>query len=211
MLYETGCQGVVSAAILNAIGSDGSIIHVHAGNTPDKLAVTSMNMPQNRLDQIMSVSIFHLTLKVSAPSMDKPPNELNHEDELDGGKRKADVEVEEPERKKRRYEEREEKAMALLREREADGLVVVGKEHPGNILKRLLRYLHPSRPFVAFCSVREPLQELFLELKARSDVTALRLTESWLRSYQVLPDRTHPDVNMSGSGGFLLSGIKVDP
>jgi len=27
----------------------------------------------------------------------------------------------------------------------------------------------------------------------------------------VLPDRTHPTVMMSGGGGYLLTGIKVQP
>ena len=35
------------------------------------------------------------------------------------------------------------------------------------------------------------------------------LTEGFLRQYQVLPGRTHPMMNMSGSGGFILSVIKV--
>jgi hypothetical protein len=37
----------------------------------------------------------------------------------------------------------------------------------------------------------------------------LVLCDNWLREYQVLPNRTHPLVNMSCSGGYLLSGIKV--
>ncbi len=37
------------------------------------------------------------------------------------------------------------------------------------------------------------------------------LSETWLRRQQVLPARTHPDVNMSGSGGYVLSGTYVDP
>jgi tRNA (adenine-N(1)-)-methyltransferase non-catalytic subunit len=32
-----------------------------------------------------------------------------------------------------------------------------------------------------------------------------------MREYQVLPGRTHPNMNMSQSGGFLLVGIKLCP
>ena len=31
-----------------------------------------------------------------------------------------------------------------------------------------------------------------------------------LASAQVLPERTHPEINMSGGGGYILSGFKVD-
>ena len=35
------------------------------------------------------------------------------------------------------------------------------------------------------------------------------ITEAWLRQYQVLPGRTHPLMNMSGSGGYILNAIYV--
>lgn len=38
----------------------------------------------------------------------------------------------------------------------------------------------------------------------------LRLSDTWAREYQVLPGRTHPMMDMRQSGGFLLTGIKLD-
>ena len=37
----------------------------------------------------------------------------------------------------------------------------------------------------------------------------LHISESWMREHQVLPDRTHPLMQMSGSSAFLLSGTRV--
>ena len=37
----------------------------------------------------------------------------------------------------------------------------------------------------------------------------LRLTAGWTREYQVLPQRTHPCMNMTQHGGFLLTGTKL--
>ena len=54
----------------------------------------------------------------------------------------------------------------------------------------------------------QPLLDLYQELKA-CGCTNLQLSETWLREYQVLPERTHPEVNMSGGGGYLLRGTKV--
>merc|ERR1712183_277052 len=39
----------------------------------------------------------------------------------------------------------------------------------------------------------------------------LRLSDTWMREYQVLPGRTHPSMNMTQSGGFILTGIKLCP
>lgn len=37
----------------------------------------------------------------------------------------------------------------------------------------------------------------------------VQLTESWLRRYQVLPGRTHPQMTTTGGGGYILSATRV--
>lgn len=101
-----------------------------------------------------------------------------------------------------------ERGCELLREH-LDGLVIVAREHPMSILKALLPFIKPSRPVVIFNLSREILMEVYGELKSMGQVTGLRLTSNWLRMYQILPNRTHPDVNMSGNSGFLLCGFTV--
>lgn len=101
-----------------------------------------------------------------------------------------------------------ERACSLLTEK-LDSLVVCAKEHPTNIVRSLLAFVKPSRPLVVFSLSREILMELYVDLKSSADVTNLRITSNWLRMYQVLPNRTHPDVNMGGNSGFLLTGYTV--
>lgn len=101
-----------------------------------------------------------------------------------------------------------ERACTLLTEK-LDSLVVCAKEHPSNIVRSLLAFVKPSRPLVVFSLSREILMELYVDLKSTADVTNLRITSNWLRMYQVLPNRTHPDVNMGGNSGFLLTGYTV--
>ncbi|XP_075227178.1 tRNA methyltransferase 6 non-catalytic subunit [Lycorma delicatula] len=112
--------------------------------------------------------------------------------------------------KKPRWELDAEEAMNMLNLKNNDGLIIVCKEYPSNVLLKLLSFIEPSRPFVVFCLYREPLSQLYVELKLRHDLINLRLTETWLRTYQVLPNRTHPDVLMSGNSGYLLTGTVVN-
>ena len=56
---------------------------------------------------------------------------------------------------------------------------------------------------------KEPLLEAYMTMKEQGSAANVNLSEMWLRSYQVLPERTHPTVNMSGGGGYLLTGIIV--
>ncbi|XP_036406189.1 tRNA (adenine(58)-N(1))-methyltransferase non-catalytic subunit TRM6 [Megalops cyprinoides] len=100
-------------------------------------------------------------------------------------------------------------AAALLQGRDADGLVIASRLHPCPVLLGLLKFVAPSRPFVVFCQYREPLIECYTKLREQGGAINLRLSETWLRHYQVLPNRTHPVLLMSGGGGYLLSGTTV--
>ncbi|PWA27797.1 hypothetical protein CCH79_00000173, partial [Gambusia affinis] len=100
-------------------------------------------------------------------------------------------------------------AAALLEGRNADGLVIASQYHPCSVLLGLIKFLSPSRPFVVFSQFKETLIECYTKLKEQGGTVNLMLTDTWLRHYQVLPDRTHPLLLMSGGGGYLLSGTTV--
>lgn len=90
-----------------------------------------------------------------------------------------------------------------------DGLIIAAKEHPLTIVKELLQYVKPSRPFVIFSMIREVLSELYVDLKSTAKVANLHLSSNWMRMYQILPNRTHPEVIMHGNSGYLLIGYTV--
>lgn len=102
------------------------------------------------------------------------------------------------------------RAVDLLNDSKARGLTIVAKEHPLQIANALLPFLGISRPFVIFHAHREPLQETYIELKQKRNVINVRLFTNFLRSYQVLPDRTHPDILTSDTGGYILTGYLVE-
>ncbi|XP_019947189.2 tRNA (adenine(58)-N(1))-methyltransferase non-catalytic subunit TRM6 [Paralichthys olivaceus] len=100
-------------------------------------------------------------------------------------------------------------AASLLEGRNADGLIIASRFHPCPLLMSLLKFLSPSRPFVVYSQYKEPLIECYTKLREQGGTVSLRLTDTWLRHYQVLPNRTHPQLLMSGGGGYLLSGTTV--
>lgn len=81
--------------------------------------------------------------------------------------------------------------------------------HVIGMLTQLLPLLAPSACFVVFSNWQQPLAECHMWLQHSKLAVNLQLTESWCRDYQVLPARTHPKMAMSGTGGYLLSGIKI--
>ncbi|XP_076463840.1 tRNA (adenine(58)-N(1))-methyltransferase non-catalytic subunit TRM6-like [Babylonia areolata] len=107
--------------------------------------------------------------------------------------------------------ERLREAATILSDKNLDSLIIATKYDCVAILMRLLPYVAPSRPVVVFCQHKEPLVECFTKVKESGCGIQLKLSESWYREYQVLPSRTHPLMSMSGTGGYLLSFIRVMP
>lgn len=125
-----------------------------------------------------------------------------------GRKRKYPLNAERVQRRMERQENNQ-KIANLMKGKEMDALIIACRFRPVAILTHLLEYLAPSRQFVVYSNATEPLVECYSQLKDTGGVINMQLTETWLREYQVLEDRTHPLVNMSGTSGYILTGTKV--
>ncbi|EFJ29571.1 hypothetical protein SELMODRAFT_410184 [Selaginella moellendorffii] len=82
---------------------------------------------------------------------------------------------------------------------------------PLKTLQQLLPLLAPSAPFVIYHTYLQPLADCMFALQKERTAVSLQLSEPWMREYQVLPSRTHPHMQMSSTGGYILSGIKTLP
>jgi tRNA (adenine-N(1)-)-methyltransferase non-catalytic subunit len=102
-------------------------------------------------------------------------------------------------------------AAEWLKARQCDSLIIASKYDPTETLMHMLQFLAPSCPFVVYSEFIEPLTECFQEVQQQGVAINLRLSDTWTREYQVLPGRTHPNMTMSQSGGFILTGVKLDP
>ncbi|KAH9375026.1 hypothetical protein HPB48_020271 [Haemaphysalis longicornis] len=264
--------GLLTAAVLERLGQDGSVVQVYAGHGPSssyRQAVNALNLPEELLHSTLlelpyarACALLAGSASSETPAEDVPKDGPSFEVEMaeasedsllanNSGTKAAKQQLESNDkstaatdpkvclallslgmpvrlktvappdipkndykdaeravRKQRRMQEQE-RALGLLRTRSVDGLLVASKHHPTAIVLSLLEFVAPSRPFAVFCSYREPLVDCYAQLKDAGSAVFLKISESWLRSYQVLPDRTHPAINMSGGGGYVLSGIKV--
>ena len=65
---------------------------------------------------------------------------------------------------------------------------------------------------VVYSTLKESLLDSYEHLRSSEHYINVQLTESWLREYQVpvFNAGSHPEMMTSGSGGYLLSAIKVD-
>lgn len=243
LMYESGTNGLIPAALLNSIGAgtEGQLVHLHPGNVPQKQALLALNLPQEQLDRCISVNIYSVLRqfyqcgdqsvaqsasgtkrKIEEADSDVTPpakiskteglaDEASSPPELSSTEESPTIVSDSnphPPAKRHQWQLDNDRACQLFTDK-LDSLTICSKEHPLEIVRALLPFVRPSRPFVVFNLSREILMELYVSLKSSGDVTNLRITSNWLRMYQILPNRTHPDVNMSGSGGFLLTGYTV--
>lgn len=108
-----------------------------------------------------------------------------------------------------RHEERI-KAATIIKSKTVDSLILIGQQdHPLYLLKMTYEYLSPSRQFVIYCDCLDALLDCYTYLKSNHLAISLSLSTSWLRKYQVLKDRTRPEMSISGSVGYLLTGTKA--
>ncbi|XP_055702470.1 tRNA (adenine(58)-N(1))-methyltransferase non-catalytic subunit TRM6 [Phlebotomus papatasi] len=204
MVYESGTNGICLAAFLNSMGDagDSHIVYVHQGNVPHKQAVLALNFPESYNEKYTPVNIYSV---------------LRHFYQKDSTSDVAKAEDTEPEPKKVKLEDEEKKkwelentkACSIMRQK-VDSLVIVAKEHPTAIFKELVQFVRPGRPFVIYSPYQEIATECFTELKANQPVLNVRIYSSFLRTYQVLADRTHPDVSMNGNSGFIICGYVIN-
>lgn len=97
----------------------------------------------------------------------------------------------------------------LLRKQPCDSLVIADDKTALPVLQELFPFLAYGGNLVIYSPFLEDMSALFSWL--RRDCVMIRVSETWCRHVQVLPQRTHPTVNMSTAGGYLLTAIKINP
>lgn len=93
--------------------------------------------------------------------------------------------------------------------RDSCSLIVASEYDPFSIVEKLYPYLAGSAPIVVQSPHGQVLADLQAKIRLIPGYLGPTVSEAWLRQYQVLPGRTHPMMNTSGSGGFLFNVTKV--
>lgn len=90
-----------------------------------------------------------------------------------------------------------------------EGLLVCSEYEPISILDKLKPSLSGSASIVIQSPYLSVLSSAQHSLRTSPDFIHVTISEPWLRRYQVLPGRTHPEMNGTLGGGFMLSAIRV--
>eukprot|EP00698_Gefionella_okellyi_P008381 TRINITY_DN2078_c0_g1_i1.p2 TRINITY_DN2078_c0_g1~~TRINITY_DN2078_c0_g1_i1.p2 ORF type:complete len:240 (-),score=63.30 TRINITY_DN2078_c0_g1_i1:25-744(-) len=91
----------------------------------------------------------------------------------------------------------------------ADSLLLCSQSGLANMLTNLWPYLAPSGAFAVYSPTIEPLAEIQMQLQRSRSAVHLGVCESFMREWQVLPQRTHPDMSLTDMSGYVLRGYKI--
>ncbi|KAI9224304.1 Gcd10p family-domain-containing protein [Blastocladiella britannica] len=180
--------GMLTAAILERMGGTGEVVVVHEAQSQNLEALKHMNFGEDVLATVKSVP-FHRAFPLP--------------DEMEIWEETADkIEL----RNKPSFRELRELVLAGG----FDSLVISTDIDPLSVVKLLEPLLLPSRPLVVHHPAANLLLPVQQHLRSQSAYLMVDLVSTWYRPYQVLPQRTHPEMNMSGQGGALVVATKVE-
>lgn len=210
LLYDSGSNGLVAAALLSVIGpqTNGKLIHMHPGNMSQKQALLAMNFSEEQMNRCISVNVYSALrqfyqgcdtnnttdgqeISEQNPMKRKNEEEIDHQskkikhDDVNYDNAYINTDSAKPRENKKPKWHYDNIAASDILHKKMDSLVIACKEDPSNIFNELVTFVKPGRPFVIYYSVAEPLQHLYMALKLRSNIAALKLTCNWMRNYQV--------------------------
>ncbi|EFA04885.1 tRNA (adenine(58)-N(1))-methyltransferase non-catalytic subunit TRM6-like Protein [Tribolium castaneum] len=199
LLYDSGTSGLLPAALLHQLGggSPAHLIHLHPGNECQKSALVAMNFPPEQLNRCINVNLYSVLrcYYQQKETFDDPPASKKMKIEEGAVPKKPNWQME------------NERACQLLN-KGVDSLIIASKEHPNALVSQLAQFLTGGRNLIVFNQSREPLQDLYLHLKEKLDFIHIKIVTNFMRNYQVLANRTHPEVNMT-TGGYILTAFKL--
>ncbi|KAL6729547.1 hypothetical protein Aduo_000592 [Ancylostoma duodenale] len=202
--------GLVSAAVVDRLGGQGSCIHLHRGLIAQSIpCVHSMNFTEETFSTFLPVRIASI-LGTAKQEDDQKENtaedEVIEEEDADVAETEA-MEGTSAARKADRLA-REKRGLSLLDEG-VDSLIIATRTvDPVSVLETIFPKLRPSGSVVIYGPHMEPILDAHRWLMEH-DCVNVRLSEQMFRIHQVLPDRTHPLMAQHVVGGQLLSGIRV--
>jgi tRNA (adenine-N(1)-)-methyltransferase non-catalytic subunit len=231
LVIET-CMGVITGAVAQRMGGYGKVISIYSGQQPPFLEMISrFNLSfaeNNSIKWLHSGDVFAEDYVASNDPEAEDPEKVEREcldwpcplqdhtraylESMGTTRERTDFLAKRQARFARKLTRHTDiEAKEYLLARPCDSVIIVARYDPTATLLELLPHLSPSCPFVVFCEFIEPLTDCFREIQRLGLAINIRLSDTWMREYQVLPGRTHPSMTMSQSGGFILTGIKLCP
>ncbi|KAK0544492.1 tRNA (adenine(58)-N(1))-methyltransferase non-catalytic subunit trm6 [Tilletia horrida] len=199
-----GIGGLLAGAVLERLGGQGRVLVINDADSPPAFDIfhTISSLPRSWIDNTLRIIHWAATEKDWQPT--NPPAAAR-----DPGKNTNIDRDRARSRKRRHVLEALQSTRAELFSGFWDGFLMVSNFETLSVLERIEGYLAGTAKIVVHSPYQQPLLEAQAELRRKEGWLHIEVIEPWARRYQVLPGRTHPEMNTSASAGYILSAIKV--
>lgn len=208
VLVADNCIGLLTGAVAERLFGYGRILNLFEGITPPGAEVIRMlNLPEAARESIVHIPFdvvrnVHLT-----EENDNEAIRYTTRDESEAST------VEHPTSAKRLEAIARRPKRGLIKQWLKDGfdcLVVAVRFDVVELFDMLINYLAPSGTFAAYCTHFQEAAQLQYALQLSKLAIRIELTESMLTHHQILPGRSHPEMTDSATGGYIVSGIRIE-
>ncbi|KNA16003.1 hypothetical protein SOVF_092840 [Spinacia oleracea] len=218
--------GIVTGAVAERLGGTGYVCNMHLGVTPHSMEIVRIfNFSNDICKRIVRCCLNDLCPGQNgshAQIQNMESESVNQLDVMEGGisvkENRTTVDASNKTAKRdpttnkaiKAGEVASEELIGLWKERGFSSLIVAAPDlDVWSIMQKLLPHLAYSAPFAIYHQYLQPLAECMHNLQREKIAIGLQISEPWLREYQVLPSRTHPRMQMSAFGGYILSGTVI--
>ncbi|XP_013734820.2 tRNA (adenine(58)-N(1))-methyltransferase non-catalytic subunit trm6 isoform X1 [Brassica napus] len=210
--------GLVTGAVAERLGGTGYVCNTYKGDSPSSVDMVKMfNFTDKIRERIVHSSINELSSAKTAPpeennQQDSSASDMVEDVSVTAEARVDDIAVRESKITKAPQPgaKASKEAVEMWKENGFSSLIMAAQDQdPWTLAKDVLPLLSYSAPFAIYHQYLQPLATCMHNLQQGKMAINLQITEPWLREYQVLPSRTHPHMQMSSFGGYVLSGIRI--
>ncbi|XP_038715671.1 tRNA (adenine(58)-N(1))-methyltransferase non-catalytic subunit trm6-like [Tripterygium wilfordii] len=224
--------GLLTGAVAERLGGTGHVCNTYLGGTPYGMDIVRIfNFDDEICKRIVRCPLSDLSLTQNGTSeqnseqADPCKMELNEEissavsaDEISPSQHEDSVLLPESTvspgnrigKAPKAGEQASQEVIKTWKENGFSSLIIAAPDlDPWILVKDILPLLSYSAPFAIYHQYLQPLATCMHSLQVGKLAIGLQISEPWLREYQVLPSRSHPCMQMSAFGGYILSGIKI--
>lgn len=211
--------GLITGAVAERLGGTGYVCNTYRGDSPYSIEIVRIfNFNDEINKRIVRLPLSELSdngdlkeneILQSAINDDKHEN-INLEGAVTMEESSGDTNASKTNKAAKPGEKAPQDATNSWKQNGFSSLIIAAPDVDAwSIVKEVLPFLSFSAPFVIYHQYLQPLATCMHNLQVEKMAIGLQITEPWLREYQVLPSRTHPHMQMSACGGYILSGTKI--
>nr|VDC90502.1 unnamed protein product [Brassica oleracea] len=212
--------GLVTGAVAERLGGTGYVCNTYKGDSASSVDMVKMfNFTDKFKERIVHSSINELSSAITAPPEENnqqvgesSASDMVEDVSVTAEARVDDIAVRESKiiKAPQPGAKASKEAVEMWKENGFSSLIMAAQDQdPWTLAKDVLPLLSYSAPFAIYHQYLQPLATCMHNLQQGKMAINLQITEPWLREYQVLPSRTHPHMQMSSFGGYVLSGIRI--